>query len=98
MKLDVIIPTYNRSEMLKDTLNSLLRARVPEGLSVHITAVDNNSKDNTREVVQDYIKRYGDRFSYVFESKQGRSAALNAGIAATNGDLIGMIDDDEEVD
>jgi glucosyl-dolichyl phosphate glucuronosyltransferase len=35
---------------------------------------------------------------YIYESKPGRSHALNAGIAATHGDLVGMIDDDEEVD
>ncbi|HMF57496.1 MAG TPA: glycosyltransferase [Pyrinomonadaceae bacterium] len=98
MKLDVIIPTYNRSELLKLTLDSLLAAHAPEGLSVRVTVVDNNSKDDTRGVVEDYIKRFGDRFNYLFEGKQGRSRALNAGIAATCGDLIGMIDDDEEVD
>jgi glycosyltransferase involved in cell wall biosynthesis len=98
MNLDVIIPTYNRSELLKRTLDSLLKARVPEGLSVRITVVDNNSKDDTRQVVEDYVKRFGDRLNYVFEGKQGRSCALNAGIAATDGDLIGMIDDDEEID
>ena len=98
MKLDVIIPTYNRHEMLKRTLDSLLAARVPEGLSVRVTVVDNNSKDRTREVVEDYIERFGERIGYLFEKQQGRSSALNAGIRATSGDLVGMIDDDEEVD
>src|SRR5205085_8116898 len=98
MKLDVIIPTYNRSELLKDTLDSLLSARVPDGLSVHIKVVDNNSTDDTRAVVEDYVKRFKDIISYLFEGRQGRSAALNAGIAATRGDLIGMVDDDEKVD
>jgi glycosyltransferase involved in cell wall biosynthesis len=98
MRLDVIIPTYNRSEMLKRTLDSLLAAPVPEGLSVRVTVADNNSKDDTRQVSADYIKRFGDRFNYLFEGRQGRSCAINAGIAATDGDLVGMIDDDEEVD
>jgi glycosyltransferase involved in cell wall biosynthesis len=98
MNLDVIIPTYNRSELLKRTLDSLLKARVPEGLSVHLAVVDNNSQDETRQVVEDYISRHTDQISYLFEKQQGRSAALNAGIAATMGDLVGMIDDDEEID
>src|SRR2546423_1949367 len=98
MNLDVIIPTYNRSALLKRTLDSLLAARVPEGLSVRITVVDNNSKDETRAFVEDYVRRYGDRINYLFEGQQGRSAALNAGIAATRGDFVGMIDDDEEID
>lgn len=98
MKLDVIVPTYNRQEMLKRTLDSLLAARVPEGLRVRITVVDNNSKDETRRVVEEYVERYGEPVRYLLEKEQGRSPALNAGIRATDGDLVGTIDDDEEID
>lgn len=99
MRLDVIVPTYNRQEMLKRTLDSLLNARVPGGLTVLVTVVDNNSKDKTREVVESYVERFGaERVRYLFEKEQGRSSALNAGIRATDGDLVGMIDDDEEID
>jgi glucosyl-dolichyl phosphate glucuronosyltransferase len=98
MKLDVIIPTYNRGELLKRTLDSLLAAHIPQGAEVRVTVVDNNSKDNTRAVVEGYMEKFGGRLRYLFEGKQGRSHALNAGIAATNGDLVGMIDDDEEID
>jgi len=64
-----------------------------------VTVVDNNSKDETREVVQ-AIASSDTPFPirYVFEPKQGRSSALNAGIQSARGNLIGMIDDDEEVD
>ncbi|MBD0371767.1 MAG: glycosyltransferase [Pyrinomonadaceae bacterium] len=99
MKLDVIVPTYNRQEMLKRTLDSLLAARVPEDLSVLVTVVDNNSKDKTRDVVESYVERYGrERVRYLLEKEQGRSPAINAGIRATDGDLVGTIDDDEEID
>src|ERR1041385_188390 len=91
MQLDVVIPTYNRSALLKKAVDSLLRARVPAGLSVRIIAVDNNSTDDTKAVIIDLA------VSYVFEKQQGRSPALNAGIAAATGDLIGFIDDDEEI-
>jgi glycosyltransferase involved in cell wall biosynthesis len=97
MHLDVIIPTFNRQELLHRTLKSLLDAPIPAGLEVCVVAVDNNSTDNTREVVESWMSRFSGRLRYVFESKQGRSAAINSGVAATSGDLIGMIDDDEEV-
>src|SRR2546423_13367720 len=84
--------------MLRRTLNSLLAAEVPHGLDVRVTVVDNNSTDQTRQTVEEYMKRFDGRLNYVFESRQGRSSALNAGITATEGDLVGMIDDDEEVD
>jgi glucosyl-dolichyl phosphate glucuronosyltransferase len=98
MQLDVVIPTYSRQELLQRTLKSLTRADMVPEMKVRITVVDNNSKDETRRVVEDWIERSDDRVRYVFEGRQGRSHALNAGIASTDGDLIGMIDDDEEVD
>ena len=98
MKLDVIIPTYNRAEGVKQTLDSLLAADVPPGMQVLITVVDNNSRDKTSEVVAEYARQSPGRVNYVFETKQGRSHALNAGIAATSYELVGMIDDDEEIE
>ena len=98
MQLDVIVPTYNRSSMLPRTLESLLSAEPPQGLRVRITVVDNNSKDDTRGIVDGYSRRLGDRVTYVFEARQGRSFALNAGITSTSGDLVGMVDDDEQID
>ncbi len=98
MQLDVIIPTYNRQELLKRTLDSLLAAKAPTDLDVRVTVVDNNSKDETKQVIEGYMERFDNRLHYLFEGRQGRSSALNAGIAATNGELVGMIDDDEEID
>jgi glucosyl-dolichyl phosphate glucuronosyltransferase len=98
MRLDVIIPTFNRQEMLARTLDSLFAAVVPRGLEVRIIVVDNNSTDGTKELILSRAKENEARLSYVFEPRQGRSSALNAGIAADDGDLIGMIDDDEEID
>lgn len=98
LHLDVIIPTYNRGDLLKLTLDSLIAAPTPAGLKVVVTVVDNNSKDGTKQLVQSYQQKYGERIGYVFETNQGRSHALNAGITSTSGDLVGTIDDDEEID
>src|SRR5689334_13408678 len=98
LRMDVVIPTYNRHILLRKTLNSLLAAHIPNGLSIRIIVVDNNSTDETRHVVEEYLNDHSSIFKYVFEMKQGRSAALNAGITSSSGDLVGMIDDDEEVD
>jgi len=51
MRLDVIVPTYNREHLLKQTLQSLLAAEIPTGFTVYITVVDNNSTDQTRQTV-----------------------------------------------
>jgi glycosyltransferase involved in cell wall biosynthesis len=67
-------------------------------VDVCVTVVDNRSTDDTRAVVDSFVPRFQGWLQYLYEPKAGRSYALNAGIAATRGDLVGMIDDDEEVD
>ena len=98
MHLEVVIPTYNRAQLLPVCLRSLLAAPVPTGLTVGITVVDNNSKDNTRQVVEGWQPQFEGRLHYLFEQKQGRSSALNCGITGSKSDLVGFIDDDEEID
>jgi glycosyltransferase involved in cell wall biosynthesis len=98
MRLDVVIPTYNRADLLPRALESLLVAEKPETLLVGVTVVDNRSTDDTRAVVDSFAPRFGSQLHYVYEDQPGRSHALNAGIAATRGDLVAMIDDDEEVE
>ncbi len=97
MKLDVVVPTYNRSALLRTTLDSLLRAAVPAELKVTVLVVDNNSKDDTAFVVENLQRDAPLRLIYVKETRQGLSHARNAGILAGKGDLVGFIDDDEEI-
>jgi glucosyl-dolichyl phosphate glucuronosyltransferase len=97
MTLDVVLPTYNRAALLAVTLDSLLAANHPKELTITVFVVDNNSKDNTREVVRTYQAKQALTIEYVFQPVQGRSAALNAGIQAGTAELVGMLDDDEQV-
>lgn len=98
MRLDVLVPTYDRSELLRRTLESFLAARRPARMEFGVTVVDNNSSDGTRALVEEFAGKFGGRLGYLFEGRQGKSHALNSGIAATKGELVGIIDDDEEVD
>jgi glycosyltransferase involved in cell wall biosynthesis len=75
-----------------------LRAPAPDRLEITLLVVDNNSTDDTRQVVEQ-IKATSERaLVYVRETRQGVSYARNAGLAAGSGEIIGFIDDDEEVD
>jgi glycosyltransferase involved in cell wall biosynthesis len=98
MKLDVVVPTYNRSHLLKLTVASLLQAPVPEGLEVTVIVVDNNSKDDTKQVVEAIQATASRPVVYVKETEQGSSQSRNAGIRAGKSEIIGFIDDDEEID
>jgi glycosyltransferase involved in cell wall biosynthesis len=98
MTLDVILPTFNREALLARALESLRTARAPADLDVRILVVDNASTDGTRALVQREAARSGHRLQYLFVPTPGKPHALNSGIAATDGDLVGLIDDDEEID
>jgi len=60
--------------------------------------VDNNSRDQTREVVDRSCRRYPCRFRYLFEPNQGKSYALNTGIREARGDILAFTDDDVTMD
>jgi glucosyl-dolichyl phosphate glucuronosyltransferase len=98
MVLDVLLPTLNRADLLERALQSLLMAPLPAGLSVRITVIDNGSTDRTAELVHSLMQTHPGRIGLVRERRRGKSRALNAGLAATHGELVGMIDDDETID
>ena len=99
MIIDTVLPTYNRADDLARAVESAMAAHVPAHCDVHLIIVDNNSKDHTRSVALDLIARHSSRrISYVFEPKQGRNNALNAGIAKGEGDIVSFFDDDETLD
>src|SRR5262249_13696389 len=97
MTLDVVVPTYNRATLLIRLLHSLRAAAVPDGLRVRTVIVDNNSTDNTAEVIHKAQRDWPGTLEYRFEPIQSRSAALNNGVSASDAELVGMVDDDEEI-
>ena len=98
MKVSVIICTYNRSQSLAKALASVARSEVPESIQWEVLVVDNNSRDATRSVVEEFCRRDSSRFRYLFEPKQGKSYALNAGIQAARGEILAFTDDDVTVE
>jgi len=98
MKITVILCTYNRCESLAKALGSVAASTLPESVDWEVLVVDNNSPDRTRDVVEDFCRRYPGRFRYLFEPHQGKSYALNAGIREARGDVLAFMDDDVTVD
>jgi glycosyltransferase involved in cell wall biosynthesis len=94
----VVIPTFNRAELLDETLQSMRALRLRAGRTWDAIVVDNNSTDGTRSVVERQAVDFPVRLRYLFEPRQGRSSALNAGVAAAEGTVIAMTDDDVRVD
>lgn len=98
MDLTVLLCTYNRSALLERSLASVLVCQVPAGVRWEVLVVDNNSKDQTRDVVTGLIRQHPDRLRYLFEGQQGKSFALNSGIQDARGRIIAFVDDDVTVD
>ena len=98
MDISVVLATYNRATSLQVTLDSFAAMSIPPALTWELLIVDNNSNDDTAAVIRSFIQRMGAQVRYVFERKQGRSAALNTGIAQAAGDVIAFTDDDVILD
>jgi glucosyl-dolichyl phosphate glucuronosyltransferase len=92
LKISVIICTYNRAETIKDLLNCLLIQEFNETFEVIV--VDNNSRDNTKEVVKSFEVKFNGKLRYFFQPEQGKTFALNLGIKESKGEIIVFIDDD----
>lgn len=68
---------------------------LPQSLRWEILLIDNNSPDDTRQVVEALQSRHPERIRYIFEPKQGISHARNTGIRESRGEVVAFIDDDE---
>jgi glycosyltransferase involved in cell wall biosynthesis len=94
MDISVVLGTYNRAASLQVTLESFSTLLCSEGLTWELLVVDNNSTDNTQEVIEAYCRHASFSLRYLYEQRQGRSWALNAGIAQAKGAVIAFTDDD----
>jgi glycosyltransferase involved in cell wall biosynthesis len=92
--LTVLICTFNRARLLEQTLTSLQQATPPDHCDVELIVVDNNSSDETPAVVRRARKRGPFPVRYLLERQQGKSYALNSGLAIARGDVIALTDDD----
>ena len=98
MKISVILCTYNRCQSLARALGSVARSTLPKSVEWEVLVVDNNSTDQTRQVVDDFSNRFPGRFRYLFVPRPGKSYALNAGIQEAHGEIVVFLDDDVTVD
>lgn len=96
MKITVAICTWNRCELLWQTLEQLTRLAVPPNVEWDLLVINNNSTDATDEVLASFESRLPLR--RVFEPQAGLSNARNRAVREAAGDYILWTDDDVLVD
>ncbi len=97
LQLSIIVATYNRAHLITRTLTSVVEQECDKK-RWELVVVNNNSKDNTVEVVERFIADHPDHnIHLVTEVRQGLSYARNCGIERSTAPVIAIIDDDEEV-
>lgn len=88
--ISVIIPTYNRADMLRSTLTTLAEQSLPPN-TFEVVVVDDGSSDSTQSITQD---TYPYQLRVIRQENQGSTTARNRGAAESRGDLLVFLDDD----
>ncbi len=89
MKVSIITVTYNSASTIRDTIESVI---TQDYSNVEHIIVDGASKDNTMNI----IKSYGDKISRIIsEPDKGIYDAMNKGIKAATGNIIGILNSDD---
>lgn len=88
MKISIVTATYNSARTVRDTLQCVRDQQYPE---IEHIIVDGLSKDETLEIVKEFP-----HVSYVISEKdKGIYDAMNKGIAAVSGDVVGILNSDD---
>ena len=98
--LSIVIPVYNEERTVQNILDRIIRVELQGGIQKEIIVVNDCSKDNTENILRNYIiDNPGIDIKYFTHLKnQGKGAALHTGIQNATGDYIIIQDADLEYD
>lgn len=86
--VSILINNYNYERYVGMAIDSVLQQTYK---NIEVIVVDDGSTDNSRDV----INRYGDQIVAVFKKNGGQASAMNAGFAASKGEIICLLDADD---
>lgn len=94
-KLSVIIPAYNESENITNTLNECISSL--ENINMEIIVVDDGSYDGTHIKAKEFAKQHNNIKIIRNDENQGKGFAIKHGFKYATGDLIALIDADMNI-
>jgi glycosyltransferase involved in cell wall biosynthesis len=102
-RLTIIIPAYNEEKTIATVLDRINEVKLVSNIEKEVIVVNDCSKDNTEQVVQEYISRNTNHtISYLkyikHDINQGKGAAIHTGIAHATGEYLLIQDADQEYD
>ena len=92
MKISIITATYNSSETLPSTIQSILSQSYSD---FEYLVIDGASKDSTLDIIKEYEPKFAGRMRYISEPDKGIYDAMNKGIRMATGDVIGILNSDD---
>lgn len=94
LDLSVVVPLYNEEESLPELTEWITRVSNQYNLSHEIILVDDGSRDNSWQVIEDLSKKYPQIRGIRFRRNFGKSAALHCGFQESKGDVVISMDAD----
>lgn len=96
LKLSIVMAAYNEANTIQHTIEKVLNKLIDD-LEIELIIVESNSTDNTRNIVNSYLKH--PRVKVLFEDfPSGKGHAIAAGLSVVTGDFILIQDADDEYD
>lgn len=90
--ISIIVPAYNEGKYLGLMYDCILKQTYKD---YEVITVNDGSKDNTQDVIDEYITKYPDIFSCIQQENQGLSASRNNAMKVAKGEYIAFLDADD---
>ncbi|SDA62536.1 glycosyltransferase family 2 protein [Methanobrevibacter millerae] len=96
--ISLIIPIYNAEEFLDNTINSVINQSIGFN-NIELILVDDNSKDESKKIIEQYAEKYDNIIPYYSEINHGFPGfGRNIGLEKATADYIMFMDNDDEID
>jgi glycosyltransferase involved in cell wall biosynthesis len=93
--ISIVIPTYNRSAMLRNTMACMTAQETDDRFTYEILVIDDASTDDTAAVVREIIAESPVPVRYIYGEGRGYTGVLNRAVAEFSGQWLAFFDDDQ---